>query len=1355
MRKWMFKLGAFVAIFCLLAVGASAQSTDCEACGKTAQWEQMPSSAPTTAGHYHYYLNGDVTFNQLEIADGVTLCLDLRGNTASAGARGRVFAVKAGVLNIMDSVGGGEIVGKTGVGNAAGGVMIMYTGSTCNMYGGTMRLVVQSVANMGVGTGGIVYMNEAGTFNLYGGTIQGAQMVISGYSLTYNGYGAAMYLSSTSKLNVYGGQIRKGSVPESGLGECIYINSTKTQVKLSGNGCVDEVFFSSDNDQLTVEGTYTGTASVKYKSAVAQGTVLGKCESANIARATLTCGDWMLTDEGGKLIAIPDSAAAVQGEKTTYYADVQTALKNGSSIRLLKNGQTFAVNKDVLLDLNGLDATVTVESGTLTVFDSQTDDYTVEDGIYGTLTVTGQVVAKDGYLQATENGKLSFHKADLQIYAMTLRPESAGVYYRSRILGDRFVMENIEKFGVALNVFEAPCVDNINTTSKYSEFTEGDEATGTLLYGIVKSDNPAAVNEENAGMPIYGSAYLVAKDGTYFFGTVVQRTLRQQVESVDAIWHTLTNEQKTAAAGMYGKYTAVMENWDVPNIQAEWMLKYMKIEVEKDCGLTPGNTVAPGQEITCYLTVTNNGSETQTLSLREPIPENTTCKDTPSWDVTLVAGETKKLSYTLRVKDDLALCDGGSILLNGMQLFVEHTLNAVDGGYFTDAVKAMSDSTYSGIDLANRLFVHAFSQSVLNNNTVTETALENILAGENTVLLDMVAPTLFGGKTMPTEIAGVKGKSAGTVTEKDLINGDILLADDKVYAYAEGLWLLEKGATKQDTPAVLAALPEADKYAVLRPTTALAGIITSTDMDAPLDQMNDYQKALIATAEAYLLRGEKLQYSDTRFTPQGSSMGTEFRWQSKVNAPEDCTSIEWGYTNCAAFTFETYYQALGLTLPDNMYTTKNLVNNSLANGTQVYHYHRALDSVQTDGEKAQVEKEFTELLQPGDILVILREGGYGHAMLYVGNGNIIHSSGSVYQYTASVGTEVYEASIRRMKVKDYFFNPASAKGYVFNVVQDLAIVRPLKIFSGSIPQNSLNRLANMRGIMAQKTSSHAKSQTVNPGDEMTFTYEIYNTNDSAVTLDVIENLPANTTYVSGGERVNGNTVSWKMTVPADTRVTVSYKLRVNADVPYGSSIQSTDSTVGGVTVKCPAVQVKRTLTAQEQAKLIQAVKDMRTNGNTLTGLALVNKLYETATGTAKVFASTDVATVCEGTNGIFAKKQMSTESTKRQIFKVNTGSVYNNMVAPTLYGGYRLWTPMWQHDRVRLPQEHDLQVGDVLFGRTLSSRPVYMYLGEELGFVNMTKATLDADTTTVDLRLERLLGYGYYFAILRPSMTME
>ena len=55
---------------------------------------------------------------------------------------------------------------------------------------------------------------------------------------------------------------------------------------------------------------------------------------------------------------------------------------------------------------------------------------------------------------------------------------------------------------------------------------------------------------------------------------------------------------------------------------------------------------------------------------------------------------------------------------------------------------------------------------------------------------------------------------------------------------------------------------------------------------------------------------------------------------------------------------------------------------------------------QLAAEKAAQEKAFYENLQPGDIINIRysRSSGGGHAMLYVGNGQIIHSGGGNISY---------------------------------------------------------------------------------------------------------------------------------------------------------------------------------------------------------------------------------------------------------------------------------------------------------------------------------------------------------------------
>ena len=43
-------------------------------------------------------------------------------------------------------------------------------------------------------------------------------------------------------------------------------------------------------------------------------------------------------------------------------------------------------------------------------------------------------------------------------------------------------------------------------------------------------------------------------------------------------------------------------------------------------------------------------------------------------------------------------------------------------------------------------------------------------------------------------------------------------------------------------------------------------------------------------------------------------------------------------------------------------------------------------------------------IEPGDLIVILRKGGYGHVMLYIGNGVLIHSSGASFNYSADQET---------------------------------------------------------------------------------------------------------------------------------------------------------------------------------------------------------------------------------------------------------------------------------------------------------------------------------------------------------------
>ena len=270
------------------------------------------------------------------------------------------------------------------------------------------------------------------------------------------------------------------------------------------------------------------------------------------------------------LCVLTVSVSAV--ESTADTGTLQQALNEYSSgvIRLEADASSVTVTKDVCIDLNGHNIYgVTVTGGTLYCMDSQTDDFSVADGIYGTVSgIAGDVQAAEGYVAITEGEAVSYHKVDLTLTSMALRPTVAGVYYNSAFAADEVVAENVECYGVALSVVEAPSAENLDTLCGYSTiygFASG-EKSGTLLTDIMAEDNTDYANDRNATMDVYGRAYIKTADG-YTFGAAASRDLKTQVEAIDAIFAKLTDAQKASILTMYASFESVMAGWNVPNMK--------------------------------------------------------------------------------------------------------------------------------------------------------------------------------------------------------------------------------------------------------------------------------------------------------------------------------------------------------------------------------------------------------------------------------------------------------------------------------------------------------------------------------------------------------------------------------------------------------------------------------------------------------------------------------------------------------------------------------------------------------------------------------------------------------------------
>jgi uncharacterized repeat protein (TIGR01451 family) len=407
-------------------------------------------------------------------------------------------------------------------------------------------------------------------------------------------------------------------------------------------------------------------------------------------------------------------------------------------------------------------------------------------------------------------------------------------------------------------------------------------------------------------------------------------------------------------------------------------------------------------------------------------------------------------------------------------------------------------------------------------------------------------------------------------------------------------------------------------------------------------------------------------------------------------------------------------------------------------------------------------------------------------MLYVGNGLIIHSSGS--NYSAKNQTDTHEASIRFMSVTELFDAELSASRYMFTH-ERFAIVRPQNLYEGSVylSSNTTNRVANMDGVIAEKVASTAMGKTVDAGDEITYTFYIFNTNDTPKTFDITDKISSHVTFVSGTDNptVNGADISWKIEVQADTRVAVSYTVKVNAGVAAYTKIDGGQAKINGVSHMCLNTYVANTLTAAQQKQIVDAVntvKNMDVSG--LNSVQIANLIYKTAFGVDNIFGEnvTNYAELLNGNGkknvGVFNDTSYWADRNVLSLMDSNPSNAAK-MVAPGMHGGlyvYSSSTAAETHHRYTHPVENqlpnnrktlrsryywekDLVVGDIYLlkgmGEETTQESLYIYIGNDT-FVSLGEGhTLFSALSVTERFGYTPASYWKYHAVLRPSIVLD
>lgn len=526
---------------------------------------------------------------------------------------------------------------------------------------------------------------------------------------------------------------------------------------------------------------------------------------------------------------------------------------------------------------------------------------------------------------------------------------------------------------------------------------------------------------------------------------------------------------------------------------------------------------------------------------------------------------------------------------------------------------------------------------------------------------------------------------------------------------------------KTDTPAgttapgaTTATTPNADT----QPQAVEQTVVVNTE------GMTDLQKAVVITAESYYLRGAYAQY-DMGTLVSADGLGKVERRITGIKNPEDYTRQHTGYIDCSGFVCDVYTFALGMRISSGTPWTKSLTTSSHVILKEKPSTTGFADM--TEAELAAKEKTFVDTLQPGDIIVYRYAGeDAGHAMLYVGNGMMIHSSGKSFDHTnkkenyEEAGTFLYEPianSLLKKGDRRYLFDKSI---YV--------ILRPLNKFTKEIPETTQTRMELMRGVMAEKYSSHTYGQNVAPGNEITFTFYLKNHSNVDKTLTITDTLSEHTTYVSGAEVVDGNNLRWTVSLPAGGEKEISYTVKVKADAAAGNAIKSS-STVCGIKVNCPDIQIGNTLTQEQSAAVSAAFNQLK---DSKSGISLINAIYQQACGKA-VFTESSVTEIWSAVSLPYAAH-----------YGLSPNAAYASIYAPNLYGG-RLMVENYSASasvnmRTRMVKAELLINGDVI----LAGGKAYLFI--DGGLWDLQTMALAEEN-----RLETLITEDR-FVVFRPSL---
>ena len=520
--------------------------------------------------------------------------------------------------------------------------------------------------------------------------------------------------------------------------------------------------------------------------------------------------------------------------------------------------------------------------------------------------------------------------------------------------------------------------------------------------------------------------------------------------------------------------------------------------------------------------------------------------------------------------------------------------------------------------------------------------------------------------------------------------------------------------------------------------------------DAEKDAVYTVQDAVLEVAYAYYRQGAQTNYSQTMC-------------RRNINpSPEEATSQHMMFLDCSSFVNAVMYEALGINVMPYETTekspqTKNFLeyakeNTNNADVIGVWLRENYIKPIDKDNAMAEAMSK----LQVGDV-INYRKTGAGHAVMYVGDNMLIHSTGKDFKLDADnpekshEGIKENKGGVGLIKIEELF--SIYGDRYMFqDGYEGFCIIRPTER-KATVTEETHARMLS-KELDSEKTADIGVNTSLAVGEKITYTLTIKNHRDVGYkNVEIKDVLDDNLEFVSGSKGVShdGQNVSFKKNIKAGETITISWTAKVKSSATFGTVIVSDKTTVAGVGQATIKTSVSK-YTNEQLISVANKAKEYASQNKVFANpIDMVEQLYNDALN-VNLF---DYEKVSLALSDVIEEEGFNLKDT-----------AIASLVAPDMYGGQRdtALTGLYKNNKdiVRLITKDNLSVGDVIIAEKdsgVEDQVAYVYVGDmqlvscmgknkgEVKLVNMSESQYESSHVLVSI-----FAYNRY-AVIRPSMA--